>query len=344
METQRSFVNLLNRGARETSSIIIPLPRSSPDHLTLDSLPDSLAVLDHQGVIIFVNAAWRSFAMRRGAAPGQRPGMGINYLSMTQLASGGHFEEALQARRGIEAMMAGRQRDFSLIYSSSLSGQPGWFLMRATPLKDPDAGAVMISHVDITAQKIAGDLLRESEARYRQLFEMASDGLLLVDAHTGEVLDVNFHALDILGCVRALILGRKLWEIRGLKDVVTDQMAFCKLATRDVARLEYLSVPGRNGQPRSIELVSTACMVELKWLLKINLRDITSRKQAEQALADSQLHLEQTIHASRASPWDWDLVTNRIHYSQEWKKQLGLEQDSLSDQLSEWENHPAGGR
>ena len=106
--------------------------------------------------------------------------------------------------------------------------------------------------------------------------------------------------------------------------------------------MEYLTVPDRNGQARHIELLGAVCQVELKSLLKINLRDITARKQAEQALADSQLHLEQTIHASRVGPWEWDLATNRIHYSHEWKKQLGLEQDPLSDQLSEWESrlHP----
>jgi len=342
METQRSSLNALTRVTRETSRVTIALRKSSPGHLTLDSLPANLAVLDQQGVILFVNAAWRNFTTQPGAVSGHRPDVGANYLEMTELASGGHFEEARQASKGIQAVMAGRQREFSFIYSVHLPGQPRWFLMQATPLKDPEAGAVLVSHVEITAQKIAGDLLRESEARYRRLFETASDGLLLVDAHTGEVLDANFHALDFLGCDRPLPQGGKLWEISGLKSVVPDQAALRNLAAREVARMEYLTVPDRNGEPRHIEMVSTVCPVELKWLLKINLRDVTARKQAEQALADSQLHLEQTIHASRAGPWEWDLAANRIQYSQEWKKQLGLEQEALSDQLSEWESrlHP----
>jgi len=327
---------------RETSRERILPRKSPPGQLTLDSLPASLAVLDQQGVITFVNAAWRNFATQQGAVPGQRPGVGANYLEMTQLASGGHFEEALQARNGILAVMAGRQGDFSFIYSGHLPGQPRWFLMQVTPLKDPGAGAVLVSHVEITAQKIAGDLLKESEARYRRLFDTATDGLLLMDAHTGEVLDVNFHALDFLGCARPETLGGKLWEISGLKSLVPDKSAFLNLAAQEVTHIKDLAVTARNGQPRHIEMVSTVCLVELKWLLKINLRDITARKQAELALSDSQLHLEQTIRASRAGPWDWDFATNRIHYSQEWKKQLGLEEDPLSDQLSEWESrlHP----
>ena len=70
--------------------------------------------------------------------------------------------------------------------------------------------------------------------------------------------------------------------------------------------------------------------------------EITQRKRAEHAEQAAQQRLQLAIHAANVGLWDWDLQTNRVHYSHEWKLQLGCTDDEVGDSLDEWERrvHP----
>ena len=65
----------------------------------------------------------------------------------------------------------------------------------------------------------ADEALKKSEIRYRRLFETAQDGILLLDADTGQILDVNPFLLKMLGYSHKDFLGKKLWEIGPFKDI-----------------------------------------------------------------------------------------------------------------------------
>ena len=60
--------------------------------------------------------------------------------------------------------------------------------------------------------------LRDFEVRYRRLFETAQDGILIIDAKTGQITDVNPFLIDMLGYSKNEFLGKRLWEIGPLKD------------------------------------------------------------------------------------------------------------------------------
>jgi len=306
----------------------------------LDSLTAQIAVLDRNGVIVFVNQAWLRFAGENGAS--QRTGQGTHYLEAARFATGPYAGEAKKACEGIKAVLEGVRQEFLLKFPSPAGAPKRWFLLQATPMAGHPAGAVVISHQDITAQKNAEDLLRFSELRYRRLFETASNGILIVDAQSGEVADVNSYLIDFLGCALRDFLGKKLWEIPALAVVVPDETAFQKLKSQDFVHLENLTLATRDGQSRQVEFVSTAYSADSRRVIQCNLRDITARKQAERALAESQLRLELAIQASHVGPWEWDLVTQEHYCSPEWKNQIGHAGDTFSHQLSEWENrlHP----
>jgi PAS domain S-box-containing protein len=93
---------------------------------------------------------------------------------------------------------------------------------------------------NITERKQAEETLRDSEVRYRRLFEAAQDGVLLLDAETGEIFDVNPYLVRMLGYSYEEFMGKKLWEIGSFKDIVSSQLAYLELRKNDYIRYEDL--------------------------------------------------------------------------------------------------------
>ena len=71
-------------------------------------------------------------------------------------------------------------------------------------------------------------------------------------------------------------------------------------------------------------------------------RSLEERKRVEASLREAVLRQEAAVRAGDIGLWDWDLATNRVAYSTEWKRQIGYEHDEISDSLEEWERrvHP----
>lgn len=123
--------------------------------------------------------------------------------------------------------------------------------------------------------------LEASEIRYRRLFETAKDGILILDADTGQIADVNPFLEDMLGFSRAELLGRTLWEIGPFRDVAASQHAFRRLQNQEYIRYDNLPLETKTGQHKQVEFVSNVYWVNDQRVIQCNIRDITARKQAE---------------------------------------------------------------
>jgi diguanylate cyclase (GGDEF)-like protein/PAS domain S-box-containing protein len=123
--------------------------------------------------------------------------------------------------------------------------------------------------------------LMASEVRYRRLFETAKDGILLLDAETGQITDVNPFLQNLLGYSHTELLGRTLWEIGPFKDIAASQSAFRRLQSQEYVRYENLPLETKDGQHRQVEFVSNVYLVDDRRVIQCNIRDITDRKQTE---------------------------------------------------------------
>lgn len=120
-----------------------------------------------------------------------------------------------------------------------------------------------------------------SELRYRRLFETAQDGILIVDADSGEITDVNPFLLDMLGYSKQDLIGKKLWEIGFFTDTKASRQAFQKLQDKGYIRYEDLPLKTKDGEPRQVEFVSNLYNVDGERVIQCNVRDITERKKTE---------------------------------------------------------------
>src|SRR6202140_1123065 len=108
----------------------------------------------------------------------------------------------------------------------------------------------------MTTAKATLEGLRTSEIRYRRLFEAARDGILILDAVTLRITDVNPFMTELLGYSRDEFLGKELWEIGLFSNKEASQQAFRELQVKGYLRYEDLPLQSTGGKIRQVEFVS----------------------------------------------------------------------------------------
>ncbi len=112
----------------------------------IDAAPQNMAVLDAEGNIRMVNAAWQSFANANGGTKALANGQKLNYLDTLREAARSDGEAA-QALAGLEEMLDGKRANFSFIYPCHSATERRWFMMHASPLRE---GGCVVTHLNIT--------------------------------------------------------------------------------------------------------------------------------------------------------------------------------------------------
>jgi PAS domain S-box-containing protein len=255
----------------------------------LDALSARIAVLDEDGTIRGVNRAWEEFARAHGRRTLESAGAGANYLDVARRATGADAPSAARAIRGILDVAAGRRPAFSLEYPCDTPTERLWFLLQVSPLAG-EARGVVVSHTDVTDTKRAEAALRDSEERYRALYENSLDAVLLT-VPDGRVLAANPAACRLFGLSEAEICRRGR---AGLVDVGDPRLPGLleERAGTGRARGELTFVRG-DGTPFLGE-VSSSVFRDSHGSLRTSLliRDITERKRAAEELERKRAELK----------------------------------------------------
>ena len=184
-------------------------------------------------------------------------------------------------------------------------GKVRWLSTKIYPLKDIKGGVshIVITHEDISQQKLAEEKLVESEARYRGLFESSIDAICTLDAE-GNYVAVNPSAVKMLGYTREELLQIKV------KDIVYEEDAEKSARYLDQLKAEgfYQGYEGRvvrkDGEIRNIEVSSMAIFKEGELVGSHDiLRDVTERVEAKEKLAanltEKELLLQEIQHRTK---------------------------------------------
>jgi diguanylate cyclase (GGDEF)-like protein/PAS domain S-box-containing protein len=119
------------------------------------------------------------------------------------------------------------------------------------------------------------------------LFEAAQDGILILDAETGMITDVNPFLVKMLGYSREEFIKRKLWEVGAFRDIEASKDAFQALQRNEYIRYKDLPLRSRDGKIIQVEFVSNVYLAGSEKVIQCNIRDITKRKHAHDALLKS---------------------------------------------------------
>jgi PAS domain S-box-containing protein len=118
----------------------------------------------------------------------------------------------------------------------------------------------------------------DSEDRYRRLFEAAQEGIMILDAQAGVILDANPFLEKMLEYSHAELLGKTLWELGHPKDVDASIHAFQELISKGHMHYEHLPLTTKGGLCISVEVTGYVYRVNEEKVVQCNIRRIGRRK------------------------------------------------------------------
>ena len=265
----------------------------------LESIDDPFALFDQKGRLVTFNGAWEQLYRE----------------SADLLVPGIKFEELLRSRaehgltRGltgaIEAWVRERMSKFWRREGPVEHVFPGGTWWRFSEHRTAQGGVAQIA-TDITSLKVHEQELRESEERFRKVFESTAIGSVIVGCN-GRFRLVNPAFEEMLGYSEDELLSMTLLDVTHPDDREaakrwakrmsvgeTDHVQMEKRCIRKDGRATWVSVTTsvvRNAQGRPDYMIT-------------QILDITERKQAEEALRESEERFRDLVEAS--SDWMWE--------------------------------------
>jgi PAS domain S-box-containing protein len=246
-----------------------------PYRVMVETMNEGAITLAADGTILYCN---ERFAALVKGSPERVVGSSIyRYISPTDLPS---FKASVQ--RGFE-----EDNKFELaLQDGSEKSVP--VLLSACSLSCTDMpGALCAVMVDITDRKKMEEALKSSETRYRRLFEAAPNGIFILDADTGQILDVNFFLVEMLGYSHEELIGNQLWEIGAFKDIEATKSMYSELKRKGMVRYPDVPLETKEGRLIAADFVGNVYLVNDSKVIQCNIQDTTERKFISEALNES---------------------------------------------------------
>jgi PAS domain S-box-containing protein len=168
----------------------------------------------------------------------------------------------------------------------------GWFFVAASA-----ALLYLVVRRELHTRERAEAALRDSEDKYRVLMQRANDGIVIADAETGSILDVNQRIEELTGLPADKLIGRHIAELHPDGDRDRCRKLFQEAGKRGNVITAELCVLHHSGEDRDIPVEISAGIVEIggKKIIQGIFRDITQRRAAEEALKKEKARAEQYL-------------------------------------------------
>ena len=244
-----------------------------------------IAVLGTDGTILFTNEAWDRFARENGNPSLASVAGGANYLGVCARAVLDGAAGAQACLSGIKDVLERKADWFSIQYPCHSAAEKRWFNVEVTPMDGPAGAAAVVSHVDVTRDKVADidEALRRHQQEIKVLLDNVPDLVVRMDRE-GRYAYVNVTAARMIGLAQPELLGRTPRQL-GLPDILCEHWVTTFRQIVDsggtrIAEIHYPFQPGTTWEERAVAEFAVDGSVQSMLIIA---RDITDRKNMEKA-------------------------------------------------------------
>jgi len=197
--------------------------------------------------------------------------------------------------------------------------------------------------LDITELKKTEEALQKSKEMYRLLAENISDVIWVLDVNEMHFRYVSPSVERLRGFTVEEVMAQTLDEVLSPGSL---QLLQENLASRVQEFLEgqrgyfvnEVEQPCKDGTTVWTEATTSFQINEANGHLEVYgvSRDITERKLAQEALREAEMRWQFALEGSGDGIWDWNVKTNHVFYSRQWKSMLGYKDDEIGNSPNEW--------
>ncbi len=210
------------------------------------------------------------------------------------------------------------------------NGTIRWVRNTSVPHYDGQGRLVAYEGVitDITERRVAEETLRESEARYRTLFEQANDAIFL-ETEDDRILDVNRRACELLGYSREQLLTKRVSELQAPEfrrpgnGVIREELA--QHGSRPFEGVDL----HRSGRRIAVEIANARLTDMGGTVIMSIVRDISERKRAEAQLRESEEKYRQIVDTANEGIWGVDADARTTFANRRLAEMLGYTPEAM---------------
>ena len=139
----------------------------------------------------------------------------------------------------------------------------------------------------------------QAEVRYQRMFETAKDGIVICDAETEKIIDVNPFLLELLEYRREQVIGRSLRDFGAFQPAGQGITIVADAAANEIARCDGVSLVSAHGGFIQADLLANRYMLGSRPVVQINIRDVTARNRALDDLRESEARFRMFVESVR---------------------------------------------
>ncbi|MEQ8226111.1 MAG: PAS domain-containing protein, partial [Candidatus Eremiobacterota bacterium] len=254
--------------------------------IIVNNMAEGVCIIrDSDGIIIYAN---QKFENLFGYSPGElngKPVITLNYSDITKSACETHIEVVNKITTYGEAGEVTYE-----IHNVKKDGTPFWCKDTASVYNHPEYGKIyVVVKADITESKKTEEELRRSEKKYRELIELAQEGIWMID-DGGYTTFVNDKMCEMLGYTREEMIGQHLFSFMDehYVKICREKIERRKKGIKEQHEFEFLKKDGK----KIYTLISTSPVTDASGNYKgafAFVSDITGRKEAEELVKETML-------------------------------------------------------
>jgi PAS domain S-box-containing protein len=202
-----------------------------------------------------------------------------------------------------------------------------------------DGGRMFGATMDITEARAANARI----AFQARMLDAVGEAVIVTDPD-GTIRFWNDAAADLYGWSADEVMGRSILEVTPSPEMEAAAGEIMETLGRGERWSGEFTVQKRDGSTFPALVSDTPVFDdrgELEAIIGIS-TDLSALKAKEDQLREAALQLNAAVRAGGVGLFDWDLETDRVTYSAEWKRQIGYDEDEIGEDISEWETrvHP----